>query len=141
MVAPMHAIQMAGPAALGTLCFGVFAYLLSISAVGTAFASRKRVLILVLGGAALFAAVASMGVGVIGYVMGIRALDEVIQLREVMGEGTGEDEALMSRIIEEGRAEAMMNIWIALVMAGLPLLLSVVALVRGALIKKSPANS
>jgi hypothetical protein len=133
----MHAFQVAGPPALGTLCFGVFAYLLSISAVGSGLFSRNRVLVLVLAGAALLASIMSMGIGVVGYLYQIRQLDEIVQIQAAMGE----DDTTMSAILEQGRAEAMMNIWIALVMAGLPLLLSVVALVRGALIKKSPANS
>ncbi len=118
----MDWINEGGTPVLGLLCCALVSHPLAIAAVAVALVSRVKRWALVAGGISLAVGLGAIGLGVAGYLYGISQVEAA--LAEVPPE-------VRAELLDVGRSEAMISIWVGLVSAAFPLLAGVGALARG----------
>lgn len=113
------------------LCTGLFGHVLAIASLGAMFAKR-RAMPLGMGAATLLFAVTTMCVGVGGYFMGMRMVDEAVAFADP------ESQAMLRA---QGQDEADNNLWFGGCAFLFPLLCGLAAIGRGAMMKDSPGQA
>jgi hypothetical protein len=100
---------------------------LAVAAAITAFASKRKGMVLGLAGAALLFSLSTACVGVSGYLYWMQQVDEAIAFAS--------DGEVAAQLREVGEREASWNWMCGLLGAALPIVLSSAALLRGAMIR------
>ena len=109
------------------VCIALLAHLGGVAAVIVALVRKKRGLALGLGAVGLVVVMLLVGVGLLGYMMGMSATEAAL---------AHVDPSMRDTLQAQGRSEAMNNIWFSLCSAAIPLALAVVLFIRGAMLPK-----
>jgi hypothetical protein len=125
---PLRFFQEGGWAMYLVLCTGGLSHLLALAALGSMLAKR-RAMPLGFGAATLLFAVSTLCVGVGGYFMAMRNVEDAVQFA---------DPATQAMLRETGRAEADNNLYFGGCAFLFPLLAGAVALGRGATMRDGP---
>ncbi len=110
------------------LCTGGLGHMLAVASIGAMFAKR-RAMPLGMGAATLLFAVTTMCVGVGGYFMGMRMVDEAVAFADP------ESQAMLRA---QGQEEADNNLYFGGCAFLFPLLAGIAAIGRGAMMKDGP---
>lgn len=115
-----------GASMWAALCCGSFGNTLALVALGVLVA-RKRAAAIGVGAATLLAGVGTLGVGVLGYWLGVRAVDQAL---------LAADAAFVAEMRERGLSEAANNLWLGGLASAVPLLVGALAIAVGALLPR-----
>ena len=110
----------------GALCCGSFANTLALAALGVLL-TRKRGAVIGLGAATLLAGVGTLCVGLLGYWLGMRAVEQALAFA---------DSQSVAELRRMGQSEAANNLWLGGLASAVPLLVGTLAIVVGALLPR-----
>lgn len=128
---PMRIFQEGGWPMFPLLACVMITHPLSVGVAITAFVSKRRGMVLGLGSASLLLSLGAVGIGVGGYLLGMRQVEQALAM--VGPEHT-------SMLYEQGRAEASVNWMCGLAGAALPVLVSLIAIARGVMMRDPSAQ-